>query len=223
MSLERVIRKGYRMRILTLLMAFAVALHPTAANQKNTAIMGYQWAQDKFQELMEEHGAPQPFARKQLQVSPRAGDIKMFWTMNVATNQPTQIQATLQHIGKHCYIYLELEQENRVPKETIQKLADQFDNQIYDTNHKFFGSEASPGIDFDKRITLLFLDIQDGWEPGRGYVAGYFSPLDTYSSELWQFSNEREMFYMDVYPADPKRADYLGVLAHEFQHMIHHN
>ena len=204
-------------------MVFAVALHPTNANQKNTAIMGYQWAQDKFQKLMEEHGAPQPLARKQLQVSPRAGDIKMFWTMNVATNQPTQIQATLQHIGKHCYIYLELEQENRVPKETIQKLADQFDNQIYDTNHKFFGSEASPGIDFDKRITLLFLDIQDGWEPGRGYVAGYFSPLDTYSSELWQFSNEREMFYMDVYPADPKRADYLGVLAHEFQHMIHHN
>ena len=66
MSLERVIRKGYRMRILTLLMAFAVALHPTAANQKNTAIMGYQWAQDKFHELMEEHGAPQPIARKQL-------------------------------------------------------------------------------------------------------------------------------------------------------------
>ena len=35
------------------MMVFAVALHPTAANQKNTAIMGYQWAQDKFQELME--------------------------------------------------------------------------------------------------------------------------------------------------------------------------
>ena len=200
-----------------------MTLQSATANQDAPAIMGYQWAQDKFQELMKEHGAPQPLAKKQLQVTPLAGDIKTFWTMNVANNQPTQVQATLEHIGKHCYIYLELEQEDRVSKETIQKLADQFDNQIYETNHKFFGSEASPGIDFDKRITLLLLDIQDGWEPGRGYVAGYFSPLDTYSTELWDYSNEREMFYLDVFPGDPKRPDYLGILAHEFQHMIHHN
>tara|TARA_Y100000589_G_scaffold31013_1_gene25932 strand:- start:1563 stop:5267 length:3705 start_codon:yes stop_codon:yes gene_type:complete len=211
------------MRILTFLIVFAAAFQSTAAKQEPPVIMGYQWAHDKFQELMQEHGAPQPIARKQLQIAPQSGDIKSFWTMNVANNQPTQIQATLEHIGKHCYIYLELEQEDRVSKETIQKLADQFDNQIYETNHKFFGSEASPGIDFDKRITLLLLDIQDGWEPGRGYVAGYFSPLDTYSTELWDYSNEREMFYLDVFPGDPKRPDYLGILAHEFQHMIHHN
>ena len=76
--------------------------------------------------------------------------------MNVATNQPTQIQATLQHIGKHCYIYLELEQENRVPKETIQKLADQFDNQIYDTNHKFLAQKLALELILIRELHFCF-------------------------------------------------------------------
>ncbi|MCB0097101.1 MAG: immune inhibitor A, partial [Caldilineaceae bacterium] len=46
-------------------------------------------------------------------------------------------------------------------------------------------------------------------------------PLDGVSTRLFPQSNEREMFYLDVYPGDPSRDDYLGILAHEFQHMIH--
>jgi len=67
------------------------------------------------------------------------------------------------------------------------------------------------------------MDIQDGWTPGKGYVAGYFFPLDEASTRLFDFSNEREIFYLDIYPGDPSREDYMGILAHEFQHMIHAN
>ena len=44
------------MRILTFLIVFAVTLQSATANQDAPAIMVYQWAQDKFQELMKEHG-----------------------------------------------------------------------------------------------------------------------------------------------------------------------
>jgi len=185
-------------------------------------VIGYDYSHDQYAELIAKYGEPKPIQKKKL-MGVGIGDMDTFWAMNVANNQPTQVQATLRHIGKHCYIYLEVDQEDKVSQETIEKLAQQFDDKIYGTNHKFFGSESSPGIDFDERITLLLLDIQDGWEPGRGYVAGYFSPMDTVNTDVWQFSNEREMFYMDIYPGDPKRDDYLGILAHEFQHMIHYN
>lgn len=211
------------MKILRMWLVCTIALQVISANQDVPIQMGYKWAQEKFNELVSIHGEPSTKNSKQPATALQKGDINTFWAMNVAINQPTQVQATLRHIGKHCYIYLELEQENRISQETIEKLASEFDNQIYPTNHKFFGTESSPGIDFDQRITLLLLDIQDGWEPGKGYVAGYFSPLDTFSSDIWQFSNEREMFYLDLFPAEPTRKDYLGVLAHEFQHMIHHN
>ncbi|MBT3784639.1 hypothetical protein HOF92_06655, partial [bacterium] len=188
------------------------------------AIVGVDWLQDMYQTTVKKHGTlATTTARPKKKRSVSVGDIDTFWTMNVATNQPMQTDATLRYIGKHCYIYLELEQDLRVSQETLEELANNFDNGIYPTNHKFFGSENNPGIDFDERVTLLFLDIQDGWEPGRGYVAGYFSPMDGVSSSLWDYSNEREMVYLDVNPGNPKRKDYLGILAHEFQHMIHAN
>jgi hypothetical protein len=184
-------------------------------------VVGLDFLSDQYSDLVAKHGSlPAP----QRKVKPQGitiGDTQTFWTINVATNQPEQTEATLRIIGKHCYIYLELEREQYVSQKTLEKITKRFDEQIYPTNHRFFGSENKPGIDFDDRVTLLFLDIQDGWEPGKGYVGGYFSPMDGVSSSLWDYSNEREMVYLDVYPADATRKDYLGILAHEFQHMIH--
>ncbi len=185
--------------------------------------MEIPWLEEQYEKLVAKHGYPesQPLIRSKKAVE--IGERQTFWAMNVAVNSPVQVEATLRHVGKHCYIYLEVDEEGRVSQETIEELARKFDDEIYATNHKFFGSENNPGVDFDERITLLFLDIQDGWEPGKGYVAGYFSPMDQYPTSMWQFSNEREIFYMDINPADPTRRDYLGILAHEFQHMIHYN
>lgn len=200
----------------------AVYAHGPLLDEK--AVVGVDWLNDLYNDTVQKNGGTLPRPEKKLKKKAvRVGDIESFWTMNVATRQPMQIEAELRHIGKNCYIYLELEQDMRVSQETLEKLSEQFDEGIYPTNRKFFGSEPKPGIDFDERVTLLFLNIQDGWEPGRGYVAGYFSPMDGVSSSLWDFSNEREMVYLDVNPGDPKRPDYLGILAHEFQHMQHAN
>jgi len=175
-----------------------------------------------FQKMAEEAANRfKPVVRRKPREGVPIGGEESFWTVNIATNQFVQVPAILKKIGKHCYVYLEKGRE--LDQETIDSIAKEFDNRIYAIDTATFGSEPNPGIDGDERITLLLLDIQDGWEPGKGYVAGYFFPLNEYSTKDFPQSNEREMFYLDINPADPKSPDYMGVIAHEFQHMIHWN
>lgn len=155
------------------------------------------------------------------------GQKETFWTNNIASGKFEQITATLRAIGKHCHVFVQDTQT--VDQSAITRVQKQFDEQIYPVNTGHFGSENKPGLDGDPRITLLMLDIQDGYaNPNDGYVAGYFFAGDQmlqseFESHSRVKSNEREILYLDTYPCDPKASDYLEIVAHEFQHMIHHN
>ncbi|HNW37060.1 MAG TPA: hypothetical protein PKM25_19120, partial [Candidatus Ozemobacteraceae bacterium] len=153
------------------------------------------------------------------------GDEVVFSTMNIAEKKPENTPAVLKKIGKHCYAFVE--KGKTVSEAALDRAVKSFDEKIYPTNSSVFGSEWKPGVDNDERITLLFLDIKDGYQangPNKGYVAGYFYAGDEYNKEQNPQSNEREMLYLDIFPADPTKETYLGVVAHEFQHMIHwHN
>ncbi|MDD3147279.1 MAG: hypothetical protein PHD82_08260 [Candidatus Riflebacteria bacterium] len=157
----------------------------------------------------------------------KLGQKETFWANNVATGKFEQITATLRAIGKNCYVFLEDSQT--VTQTAITRVQKQFDEQIYQINTTNFGSENKPGLDGDPKITLLMLDIQDGYSnPNDGYVAGYFFAGDQmFQSEFESHSkvksNEREILYLDTYPCDPSAEDYLEIVAHEFQHMIHHH
>ncbi|MFA5480702.1 MAG: hypothetical protein WC337_11820, partial [Candidatus Muiribacteriota bacterium] len=151
------------------------------------------------------------------------GGTQYFWAMAPVSKQFYKVEAVLRKITEHCYIYVEKGQN--INDDTIDKFAYEFDNIIYPTNHKYFGTEAKPGVDFDERLTMLFLDIKDGYDPATspGYVAGYFFPLNQYSTKVFEYSNEREMIYIDTYPSDPSSQMTYSVIAHEFQHMQHWN
>ncbi|MBF0407865.1 MAG: hypothetical protein HQM10_10955 [Candidatus Riflebacteria bacterium] len=149
------------------------------------------------------------------------GGEEEFWAMNVATKQFERVTAVLRKISNNSYLYVEKGQE--VEEDVLNGIAQKFDEVIYPKDRFYFGSEPKPGIDGDNRVTILMLDIKDGWEPGKGYVGGYFFPLNEYSTKDFAQSNEREMVYLDMYPSDPKDPEYLGVVAHEFQHLIHWN
>lgn len=213
-------------RVLTLVAALSCLVPMAQASTSLTPPKGPSWVDGTS--LLADMAAPYLARATASDLKPKAvralkavqiGQRETFWSMNVMANQPFQLQAVLRKISKHGYYYVQ--EGYQIDDETLDRMAKQFDEQIYPTNHAYFGSEISPGLDGDPRITLLFLDIVDGWEPGKGYVAGYFFPLDHFSTRLYPYSNEREMFYLDLNPGDPKRSDYLGVLAHEFQHMIH--
>lgn len=80
-----------------------------------------------------------------------------------------------------------------------------------------------PDVDGDGVLDVVLLDIQDGFEETGSFVAGFFDPVNLYEFE---FSNERDMIYLDLYPAvlfqnevNVERA--VSTFAHESQHLIH--
>ncbi|HAE60101.1 MAG TPA: hypothetical protein DCG54_11515 [Anaerolineae bacterium] len=142
-----------------------------------------------------------------------AGASKDFWVTNVDTNENFQITATLRYVTPSAYFWI----ENGVNynERELRDLAEAFDTKIYPTNREFFGPEPNPGIDEDERIYVLYASGL-----GRS-LAGYFSSADAVHPLAHKYSNAHEMF---LFNSDTVRFDEqftYGVLAHEFQHMIH--
>ncbi len=143
----------------------------------------------------------------------QVGEQQSFWVMDTDTNQNFQTPATLVNVSEHLYFWVE--DGLKVDVRALKKLADAFDQKIYPTNRQFFGSEWTPGIDGDPRLHVLIASNLGN------AIAGYFSSADEYPVQINEFSNVREMFVIN---ADTTRLtdEYTyGVLAHEFQHMIH--
>lgn len=145
----------------------------------------------------------------------QVGDRRNFWTSNVDTHENALIEAQLEFISDHVYFWIE--RGVQFDPKDVEKLVGFFESDIYPTNHEFFGSEWSPGVDLDPRLYILYarnLGIN---------LAGYFSSMDEYHPLVHEYSNAVELFLLN---ADNLKLDEpftTGVLAHEFQHMIHWN
>ena len=141
------------------------------------------------------------------------GDRKTFWAFNNDTNQPYQLNAKLGCERDHLYFWIG--EDVRYKDKELKELCDAFELKIYPTNREFFGSEWSPGVDNDPHIYVLFAR-------GMGSVGGYFSSSDSYLPEVHQYSNAHEIIFISA-DYNSLSDDYTyGVLAHEFQHMIHY-
>ncbi|HAL62772.1 MAG TPA: hypothetical protein DCP08_10255 [Chloroflexi bacterium] len=141
------------------------------------------------------------------------GDEEIFWVSNVDTDEHFQITAVLLYATPHLYMWVEKEVD--VDLERLKEAADIFEEKTYPTDREFFGSEWTPGVDSDPHLNILH---------ARGLgdsVAGYYSSADEYSRIVHEFSNEREMFYINADNVTIGSDFYNSVLAHEFQHMIH--
>jgi hypothetical protein len=141
------------------------------------------------------------------------GDVVTFWVNNSDNDKNWQIQAELIVKGEHVYMWREI--GVNVKSRDLRKAARFFDEKIYPTDREFFGSEWSPGIDNDPRLHVLHAR-----DMGRT-IAGYFSSADEIPAVIHPYSNEKEMFYINVDNNKPGSRFYDGTLAHEFQHMIH--
>lgn len=143
----------------------------------------------------------------------KPGQEDTFWISNQDTRQYTQIRARLVDVTPHVYMYLQ--DGASLDLKGLQASANTFETQIYPTDRATFGSEWSPGIDGDVHLTILNV-----YNLGSN-VGGYFSPADEYPTALNRYSNQREMFYLDLDASQPGSQGYDSILAHEFQHMIH--
>lgn len=141
------------------------------------------------------------------------GSQQDFWVSNVDTNDYFQISATLQYITDHVYFWIQ--EDVPYEPEDVRQLAETFENEIYPTNRDFFGSEWTPGVDGDPHLYILYAK-------GLGSnLAGYFSSADEQHPLAHEHSNAHEAFVLnsDIVKLNDEFA--YGVLAHEFQHMIH--
>jgi immune inhibitor A len=138
-----------------------------------------------------------------------------FWVTNTDNNVSRQITASLAYATDHVYFWVDNEVE--YDQADLEKLVDTFENEIYPTNHEFFGTEWTPGIDGDEHVYILYSrDLGSS-------LAGYFSSSDSVNPLASKYSNAHEMFLMNS-DTVALWEDYIyGVLAHEFQHMIHWN
>ncbi len=143
----------------------------------------------------------------------KVGDKESFNVTNVATDRNYTVSATLVLALDHVLVYVEDGVE--LDMQDLEKSAREFNDKIYPRNRELFGSEWTPGVDGDPRLTILNARIE-----GAG---GYFSGSDEVPRSVNRFSNEREMFYINIDDRVPGTTSYGDVLAHEFQHMIQWN
>ena len=141
------------------------------------------------------------------------GDRKEFWVIDTSSNTTSKRAAVLRAVTDHVYFWIEDGIGFR--QNDLNALVSEFEEEIYPTTREFFGSEWNPGIDGDSHIYILYVSGIGG------RTAGYFSSADSLHPLAHEYSNAHELF---VFNADNSPLDdpyTYGVLAHEFQHMIH--
>ncbi len=143
----------------------------------------------------------------------RVGDRRQFWVTDTDTNENTQVDAVLRAIRD--YVYFWIEDGVRYDEGDLRRLVDAFNDEIYPTDREFFGSEWTPGVDNDSHLYILYTRGMGGG------VAGYYSSADEYSPLAHEYSNSAEMFLLSADNVTLDERFTYGVLAHEFQHMIH--
>lgn len=144
----------------------------------------------------------------------KEGQSQMFWASDVDNNSNFQVSADLVYASPHVYFWVEQGVDYNLGD--VKSLVDEFEARAYPTDREFFGSEWTPGVDGDPHLYILYAT-------GLGSsIAGYFSSNDEFSPEAHEYSNGHEMFYLSADNLLDLTDDFTnGVLAHEFQHMIH--
>ncbi len=143
----------------------------------------------------------------------QVGEHQVMWLTNVDTNESFQVDVTLEYVTDHVYFWIEDGVDFEEQK--LAALTETFENEIYPTNRAFFGSEWTPGVDGDPHLYIIYAG-------GLGYgLAGYFSSADEYHPLAHEYSNAHESFVLNADTIALSGDFTLGVLAHEFQHMIH--
>ncbi len=141
---------------------------------------------------------------------------RTFKAQNLTNGSWYDIPSLLLAEGTRSLVYMETAAS--VSLATAQAIATEFDNDIYAQIETNFGTPAD--VDTNGKIIIFLLDIQDGYNGTGGYVAGYFDPTHLFSKTTYSVSNEAEMLFIDISPAEPGTSACYETIAHEFQHLI---
>ena len=187
----------------------SLAERDTARSLRETTLP----ARDLIELARRLRGIPEPLLQGTVSGPPeyQIGDREQFWLHDAENNTYFTATATLEFSTPHAYWWIE--EGYQVHVKDLERSAWNFENRTYPTSHRYFGSEWTPGVDGDPHIYIILANV-----PG---VGGYFSGPDEYPAVVASHSNQHEMFYINLDNAAPGDSYFDGILAHEFQHMIH--
>ena len=158
-----------------------------------------------------------------------------FYAQHMVTREPYKLTAKKLWEGDTCTIWAE--EGSEVTYADAEKFADEYDTKIrtklIDEFSVIDGEQGFADIlayadslaDSNGKLTILFLDIQDGYD-GSAYVAGYFFAADFYRQGkipgYKSYSNGRDMIYVDTNPGLKNEKETYANFAHELQHLINY-
>jgi len=133
----------------------------------------------------------------------------------------TQLAATLKKVSDKIYFYTDDNWWNSLSRKkqsevilALNTLSQDFNQKIYPELTSFYGSEWTPGIDEDSKITVLIHPMIQG-------IGGYFNSGDEYPRAQNSTSNEREIIYLNSKYV--KISYEKALFTHEFMHLITFN
>jgi len=157
--------------------------------------------------------------------NPQVGDSWLWYIWRL--NGPPQADlrmCTVRGMGPNCYVVVEDSRWNVVVNQAkVDHIIARFEQEsigphpdqgIYDINVAAFGTPPDR-LDNDPRIYILYYDFDVNSD-------GFFWYFDEFPNGQFPYaSNECEVVYLNDSGPDPAGDYMIGVLAHEFEHMIH--
>jgi immune inhibitor A len=141
----------------------------------------------------------------------QVGSREEFNVLDLTGPSVRTIGATVRQITDHAYFFVE--EGIPVSQGTLDRIGSDFETIVYPTVHARFGSEWTPGVDSDPRISIFH-----GHLLGAG---GYFSGGDEFPAAVSARSNGREGVFLDSEVLGAAGTHYNALLAHELQHLVH--
>ncbi|MBR4906901.1 MAG: InlB B-repeat-containing protein, partial [Clostridia bacterium] len=156
------------------------------------------------------------------------GDTKTFEVADIQSSFSfNSIEFECLCVGEHCYIWTPVDSSgNTYPLDEIdptyaQAAADEFDSK-FDLMQSSFGNHDTS---LDEKLHMLYYNIEDGWQPSQGYVAGFFYAYDIYNNDLpiLNIDTYPGVYYMNSSGTEYKRIDdTFSTMVHEYQHLINY-
>jgi len=167
---------------------------------------------------------------------------KEYWACNISDGSYYKVKAQMLAENDLCRVWADI--ESGVTKDTAQKVADEYKNNIYVKMINTFGYSITLTDEFgipvatkntvqfinylasgnleDGKLTILLMDIKDKFQQGvnDSFVAGYFWAGNLYKNTALKYSNECDMIYIDTNPGIPGSGESNETLAHEMQHLM---
>lgn len=188
--------------------------YPTLAALANMRVPAFDYVDmvDRMSPMNTDHSPPAE--RPQYEI----GDREQFRLSIGEEGNSEQVEMELRGQTKRVLIWVQASVD--YPNWRANSLAQVLETQVLNPMQALFKTSEPPGVDGDDRMIVAMMHDPEGNR------LGYFSSAHTRPRQVYSRSNQREMVVVNLALDD--KYDFfdkvlLDVIAHEYQHVLHHH